>query len=190
MGSSGNHASFGQSRMTDASGAIGLRLPINNGTSYGAGADEWKHDAACIGLPTELFEYQQMQDFKKRPEFKRLRQMNKDCHAFAATVCGGCPVRQKCLDTATLTDLYWTVRGGEAPGAMKDSGRSVPREWTVIDETGKKVNPLRLESQCKRGHSNEWRIDKNTGRRYCGTCKNMNAVAYRARKKNGTVVSS
>ena len=62
----------------------------------------WQDDAACRGLPVELF----VGPDREPPGERRAREVR------AVGVCAGCPVRQQCLEHALAVPEMFGVWGG------------------------------------------------------------------------------
>lgn len=77
----------------------------------------WIEHAACKGLDTDLF-FPAGQD---------------DVWPEIADVCGGCPVRIQCLETALKQGIWDGIWGGLSPSQRKKAAREagMPRHRTV-----------------------------------------------------------
>lgn len=114
-----------------------VRPPLRVAIAY----EEWRDEASCQGLPTELFELGD-------PELITDDDQH-DLIAQGLKVCTGCPVRAACLANSSELDRHWTTRGGQPPEGLFPKGeRARPRKGV---KRGRK---------CNRGHDN-WRPRKN-----------------------------
>ena len=83
----------------------------------------------------------------------------------AREVCSTCPVKGKCLESATPSDRFWTVRGGELPKLARTNVKK-------NNFPSAKTDPY-MPDLCQRGHSNWLRRADGTAW-YCGDCNNRN----------------
>lgn len=132
----------------------------------------WQDDAACVGIDPEEFQYLQTTDpgyeskiyitkwGKKKPLGER--DTNRAKLEKSALVCAGCPVRQKCLDEANSSDLFWTLRGGRLPGVLEIKTRFAPAfDVKNYIEWGCKIHGRKYMS---------YRDNKGKRRPYCTDC--------------------
>jgi ferredoxin len=80
----------------------------------------WTDDAACKDADPDLFQVSRRGD----PGTEGLgthavNKFNKAKVEEAKVYCEGCPVRATCLEQAEPNDLYWSVRGGATPLAIR-----------------------------------------------------------------------
>lgn len=136
---------------------------------------EWKDEAACRGLPTELFELGD--EFRSDDQHELIAQGLK--------VCTGCPVRAACKTSSNEEDRYWTIRGGQPPeGLFEDL--EVPKIKLYFMPRGYRSGkgPVRKpKEKCNYGHI-DWVID-GTGRRRCNTCRTRTNNAANKRRSGG-----
>lgn len=138
--------------------------------------EQWRDDASCNGLDTNLFELGDPDVIPKGDQ--------EDLIAQGLRVCSGCPVRAACKTNSSDMDRYWTTRGGQPPeGLFMDSKRPRYRFPPVGREGGFKPGqgPVREpREKCKQGHS-DWVVD-GRGTRRCRTCKNRQANVARDKR--------
>ncbi len=84
-------------------------------TTNAASGRDWRFSAACASVDPDLF-------FPRRAEDRPLAQV-----AEAKLVCGGCPVRQECLDWALETRQDSGVWGGLSENERRSMHRRVRR---------------------------------------------------------------
>lgn len=111
--------------------------------------EEWRDDAACNGMPTDLFMLNE-EDSKD------------DQHELIARglrICTACPVRQACKVNSSEEDRFWSIRGGQPP------------EGLFLNLKKLKATTTSSSNTCQRGHNN-WKL-QTSGKRYCATCKEM-----------------
>ena len=65
---------------------------------------EWRRDAACLGLDQTLFFGVEREGVKGGFDRERI--------ATAKAICGGCPVKEECLDYALYTNERHGIWGG------------------------------------------------------------------------------
>lgn len=104
---------------------------------------EWQEAAACLNRPYEWF---QLPDQMTTEVGDQARE---DIPK-GIKVCAGCPVAAQCLAEATVTDLFWTVRGGKWPGGLSRS--SVGRPPAIGTNRPHKGPWSYPEGPCRRGH--------------------------------------
>lgn len=127
----------------------------------------WTDDANCQGSDPTLFQVSQFGDPevshipKENPYL--LGKYNRDKIELAKSICEGCPVRATCLETASTSDLHWSVRGGQTPKRL-DKQKMIPSfpikkylPWTCV--------------QCG-GEEYGLRWQKEDWRKYCPECSN------------------
>ena len=95
---------------------------------FGSSAHEyvWQEDAACGGVDLEESFMSESSD----PEFEGVgrRDIRSALVAvnlpryqeFKANYCDGCPVLEQCLENSQVSDKFWSVRGGEMPGILRE----------------------------------------------------------------------
>jgi len=89
--------------------------------------EDWRHLAACKGMPTEDFMCLRIGDKGTKRFGKntyRLRKFNLERLEKAQGICEGCPVKDLCLRDSNLADRHWSVRGGVLPKALVSPHRS------------------------------------------------------------------
>lgn len=123
----------------------------------------WTDDAACAKVNPELFQISQVGDPGLEGlgtnEVKRFNQIKV---ADAKKYCESCPVKKRCLEEATESDLYWSVRGGETPKRLDPNVRHIPLADT---------NSY-FPWECKKCGSGDfgWHMNKGAMRKYCKQC--------------------
>ncbi|MEU0570113.1 WhiB family transcriptional regulator [Nonomuraea sp. NPDC005983] len=81
---------------------------------------DWSRRAACLGMDPELF-------FPISLEGPGRSQVER-----AKAICGGCPVRQPCLDYALRTRQFDGIWGGTDPDQRRElMVKAAPRRETV-----------------------------------------------------------
>ena len=124
---------------------------------------DWRDDAGCVGVPTEMF-------------FREGHHNGKDRQSMTVkAICFACPVREECLADALHHErnVHRSERagiwGGLGPGERY-------RLW-------KKIKPLN-DGLCKEGHvMNEENIYQSpSGDVYCRQCRRMRREQYRPPK--------
>jgi hypothetical protein len=159
----------------------GPEVPLYRPTSrWAVPYEEWRDDAACDGLPTELFELGDVDLITGEDQHELIAQ--------GLRICNDCPVKKSCLVNSNEQDRYWTTRGGQPPeGLFPDSVRPEPGSSPASQKGGWRPRPLK--KKCKRDHE-DWAF-RADGKRYCATCKKAgDAGAWKRRKvKAGTMDS-
>lgn len=158
--------------------------------------EDWRASASCAGMDPTLFE---LPDNHRADDLDRMKQT-------IEAVCGGCPVKQECLDDADRDDLRHTIRGGLLPGSgmakgrprLKESELKAPRRYklrtakqydAIIDEAI--AQRFMLNVHCRNGHEltreNVWVRNHSRGGRqgYCAVCHK----GRHARKDRATIAS-
>lgn len=120
---------------------------------------DWRDKAICVTRDPEDFTYVE----SGNGGMGELKQ-NKDRLLEAADFCLDCPVMFECLDSATLNERFWTVRGGELPTIMNAGVRKRDYPNAEIREY--------LPDVCGRGHMNWYNNPLDPTKRYCITCAN------------------
>lgn len=91
--------------MLTTTGLMSAPTPINLATSpVKWDVDQWRTEAACSALDTNLFFPDPESDDNPLPQI-----------AAAKAICAGCPVRQSCLEFAIRTRQLDGVWGGHTP---------------------------------------------------------------------------
>ena len=140
-----------------------LRPTSGGSVSY----EEWRDEAACKGMDTDLFEIDE--DLERGEEKQELI-------AWGLQICSKCPVRKPCGASATELDKYWSTRGGQPPeGLFPDSKRPAPGGVT---NASSKRKPKEF---CINGHNN-WYFSPG-GIRRCLTCRKAFDKASWERRK-------
>jgi Transcription factor WhiB len=98
-------------------------------TSYNN--EHWTARASCSSLDPKYFEYFERAKIKDNSYKKSVvqegrlkavpmstREVNMHLLTQGQKVCHSCPVRQECLEAASPSERYWTVRGGLLPGIL------------------------------------------------------------------------
>lgn len=140
---------------------------------------EWQDDAACSGVDPALF------DVEGRPGSERDFQITK-----AKSICNGCPVRAACVESASESDLYYTVRGGRDPGMT--TGAKVPKynkiAVQVEKKTGRKPVSTSFKKQevCAKGH-NDW-VKYGDSNRRCNACRKEGYTKWNKARSNKSKV--
>lgn len=130
-------------------------------------ASAWMDDAACTGKPPEWFE---VQDDTRMTTQKAIIAKGQE-------TCADCPVRDKCLSTASDTDLYWTVRGGETPRRLlAEDSKGMPKSRGSFQE------PIQRGKECQFGHD-DWFYKKTENVYGCRTCRNKRERERAAARK-------
>lgn len=138
---------------------------------------EWKDEAACNGLPTQLFELNDEIDADEQHELI----------AQGLRICVGCPVRAACKSNSNEEDRHWTIRGGQPPEGLFEDAK-VPKIKLYFMPRGHKPGEgpeRKLKEKCKYGHI-DWVVD-NGGKRRCATCRKTSANAARKNRSGGKV---
>lgn len=113
--------------------------PYSNRT-YKPDDYSWHADAACVGLPTDMFYYD---DYVRGPERDEKVQA-------ALTVCMTCPVINECLTDAIARGDRYSIQGGTTPeqrgfqhlSASKDSALPIAFIITDRERTFKRMRML------------------------------------------------
>jgi WhiB family transcriptional regulator, redox-sensing transcriptional regulator len=123
----------------------------------------WTVDAACVGIPTEMF----------FPE-KTISSQTREVKALVS-ICSGCPVKQECLEQALLLEGDCSRRhrhgvwGGKTPNQRHKMAAKVARE-----------------NVCKRGHEytpENTYIIPSSGYRECRVCRSDKRKQSRQRAR-------
>jgi hypothetical protein len=131
-----------------------LRAPSGGSVSY----EEWRDEAACKGMDTELFELDE--DLQREESQQELI-------AWGLQICSGCPVRAACKADSDQLDRYWTTRGGQPPeGLFEDA-------VLPVVSFRKRKPASKSSGTCSKGH-NEW-VPNGAGRRRCLACERERA---------------
>lgn len=97
----------------------------------------WTDDAACRGVNPELFQVSQVGDpGLEGISTRHLRDLNDRKVQDAQKYCESCPVKKTCRATASESDLYWSVRGGEVPTILvplPGGGKAKPPAFPLDD---------------------------------------------------------
>ena len=129
-------------------------------------APAWENEAKCSGMDESWFFYEGQTEAVKLYKGQNL------CHS--------CPVKRQCLEAASVVDLYWSVRGGKLPGALKDGGKTtIP----TVEKRRKDEKPVDSAGECPRGHERGWKWVPSESR-YKVNCFECTNIA-RARKNAG-----
>lgn len=90
----------------------------------------WQDEAACEGSDLNDFMYVQRDEpgYRALPYITKWgktkvrdeRTTNKIKLEASAKTCQSCPVSRQCLDTASKSDLFWSLRGGRLPGVLTE----------------------------------------------------------------------
>lgn len=129
----------------------------------------WTDDAACKGSDPELFQLLQEGD-PGAGDAKRgaLIPLNRERIAKAIRICESCPIKERCLEEATPSDLYWSVRGGQTPTKFSGEVKMVPMfkssEWL-----GKPECPEHGSRSVSTRHRTDQKGSRYTST-YCGVC--------------------
>lgn len=130
---------------------------------WGVPTEDWRDDAACDGLPSELFELGDQDDITEDEQHEVIAQGLK--------ICATCPVRQACGVNSSELDRYWTTRGGQPPeGLFPDSLRPRPSQPKTGGLGGGERRGTKKHSTCRNGHR-DWKIRADGRGRYCNTCR-------------------
>lgn len=137
--------------------------------------EDWKEDASCNDLPSELFE---LGDFDMDADQQHL------LIARGLQECTACPVRQACLNNSSELDRHWTTRGGQPPEGLFEEAEMPAFRSTVQGgpPPANKGDRLPPEGTCVNGHTDRWRVRVDGGRE-CLSCKSDQAKARRAQKR-------
>lgn len=141
--------------------------------------EEWRDDASCYELPTELFELGDPDEITDDDQ--------QDLIAQGLKVCAGCPVRAACLNNSSELDRYWTTRGGQPPEGLfpevKRPNYVAPRAANGFKPgEGPKRVPKKY---CKRGHD-DWQT-RPDGKRRCQSCRKLDNQKGEERRKAKTL---
>lgn len=141
--------------------------------------EEWRDDASCYELPTELFELGDPDEITDDDQ--------QDLIAQGLKVCAGCPVRAACRANSSELDRYWTTRGGQPPEGLfpeaKEPKYAVPRAANGFKPgQGPKRAPKKY---CKRGHD-DW-FTRPDGKRRCQSCRKLDNQKGEERRKAKTL---
>lgn len=127
----------------------------------------WTDDAACNGVMPELFQLSHQDDpGLEGISTHTLQELNFQKVETAKKYCDTCPVKKTCLETASTSDLHWSIRGGQTPTRLTWQKR--PPSFPYQDYT---------QWECVKCGSNEYglRKEKNDMRKYCRPCANGKA---------------
>ena len=122
---------------------------------------DWQLDAECSRLSPQNFAYE--------------GEASRPLLGIGVKACSFCVVRTECLDSASPSDLYWTVRAGLFPGAMRTDAETPMTARYLADKRG--------DVECSRGHKGRWRYlpKKNAWR--CLECDRLREEASKLGEK-------
>lgn len=133
--------------------------------------EQWFDDAACLGMPTKLFE---LKDLPSKLSGEEEEEQHSNI-AKGLAICTACPVRQACKANAIKEDRYWTTRGGQPPEGLFRADYSRSKSLKPPKPRGK---------ACRKGHD-LWVVDSR-GRYVCAPCrKARSAKDYKVRAGKG-----
>lgn len=111
---------------------------------------KWVDDAACVGLPLEMFFPPKGEE---QPDIRMIVKM-----------CNGCPVQSECLESALAIEGIAVDRHGIWGGKTPSQRSSISRE-RLMDETGMCPRNLHVMDEENTG----WRGNKMW--RFCRACQ-------------------